>query len=138
MARFAARSHVRVGGVKIVIDMNLGKDWIACLEAEGHIAVHWSSVGRPGDDDSEIMQWASINEHAVMTADLDFGKLLASTNAAWPSVIQLRTPNTPPSYSGRLVLEALRQASYEIEVGSLVTIEADRFRVRPLPIKSAF
>jgi predicted nuclease of predicted toxin-antitoxin system len=121
--------------VKIVIDMNLGKDWIACLESGGHIAVHWSSVGRSDDDDSEIMRWASINEHAVLTADLDFGTLLASTNATWPSVIQLRTPNTPPSYSGPLVLEALRQASYEIEAGSLVTIHADRFRVRPLPIK---
>jgi predicted nuclease of predicted toxin-antitoxin system len=122
--------------VKIVIDMNLGKDWVTCLEAGGHSAVHWSSIGAVDDEDSVIMRWAALNEHAVLTADLDFGMLLAETNASWPSVIQLRALNTPPFYSGSLVLEALRQSSLETEVGALVTVYEDRFRVRPLPIKS--
>jgi predicted nuclease of predicted toxin-antitoxin system len=122
--------------VKIVIDMNLGKDWVACLEAGGHSAVHWTSIGAADDEDSVIMRWAALNEHAVLTADLDFGMLLAETKASWPSVIQLRALNTPTSYSGSLVLEALRQSNLETEVGALVTIHEDRFRVRPLPIKS--
>jgi predicted nuclease of predicted toxin-antitoxin system len=123
--------------LRIVIDMNLGKDWIGCLEADGHQAVHWSSVGNPADDDQDIMLWAAANDHVVLTADLDFGTLLAASKAPWPSVIQLRTPNTPPSFAGRLVVEALKNSSSEIESGALVTIDADRFRVRPLPINSA-
>ncbi len=121
--------------MKIVIDMNLGKDWIAFLETGGHAAVHWSSVGTHDDDDADIMHWAASNEHAVLTADLDFGTLLAATQAGWPSVIQLRTRNTLPVFAGPPVLEALKQASHDVETGSLMTIETDRFRVRPLPIK---
>lgn len=121
--------------MNIVVDMNLGKDWVTFLKTAGQGAIHWSDIGLHDDDDADIMMWASVNRHAVLTADLDFGKLLASTNAAWPSVIQLRTPNTLPSFSGHLVVEAVRQASYEIEVGSLMTIDADRFRLRPLPIQ---
>lgn len=121
--------------MKIVVDMNLGNDWIAFLETGGHAAVHWSSVGKDDDDDADIMIWAAANEYAVLTADLDFGTLLASTRADWPSVIQLRTRNTLPVFGGALVLEALKQASNDIETGSLMTIETDRFRVRPLPIK---
>jgi predicted nuclease of predicted toxin-antitoxin system len=123
--------------VKIVIDMNLGKDWVQCLEAGGLAAIHWSSVGKPDADDSDIMEWASANGYAVLTADLDFGTMLAASNAEWPSVIQLRVPNTPSSYSGSLVLKALEQSRHEIEAGALVTIHTDRFRIRPLPLLSA-
>jgi predicted nuclease of predicted toxin-antitoxin system len=134
MARFRAGSAVRDGCVKIVIDMNLGKDWIDRLAANNHEAVHWSSVGNAAAPDGDIMDWASTNSHVVLTADLDFGTLLAASNAAAPSVIQLRTSNTLPDYAGPKVLFALRQAQIDIEEGALVTVDDDRFRVRPLPI----
>jgi predicted nuclease of predicted toxin-antitoxin system len=119
--------------VKIVTDKDLGTDRIVCLPLGGHEVVHWSAVGAQDDDDASIMRWAAANETVVLTADLDFGTLLAASKAPWPSDVQLRTPNTPACYSGALVLEALRQASYYIETGALVTVEATRFRVRPLP-----
>jgi predicted nuclease of predicted toxin-antitoxin system len=120
--------------VKIVIDMNLGTDWIDYLVSAGHGAVHWSSVGSKDDDDAEIMRWALTNGHAVLTADLDFGILLAASKAPWPSVIQVRAANTLPSHAGAFVVEALRQAMCEIEAGALITIHGDRFRIRSLPI----
>ncbi len=120
--------------MKIVIDMNLGLDWAAFLEGAGHEAVHWSAIGRQDDDDADIMRWAAANQHAVLTADLDFGTLLAASQAPWPSIIQLRALKTPPSHSGPLVLEALSQARYDIEAGALVTIQVNSFRIRPLPI----
>jgi predicted nuclease of predicted toxin-antitoxin system len=120
--------------LKIVIDMNLGVDWVICLQHAGHEAAHWSSIGRLDDDDAAIMNWAASNDHAVLTADLDFGTLLAASRIPWPSVIQLRTPKTLASYAGSIVIEALRQCGRDIEVGALITIYADRFRVRPLPI----
>ena len=124
--------------MKIVIDMNLGKDWVECLAAGGQTAMHWSAIGAPDAEDSDIMEWASANGCAVLTADLDFGTMLAASNAEWPSVVQLRVPNTLPSYSGSLVLKALEQSHHDIEAGALVTIHADRFRIRPLPLVSAF
>lgn len=120
--------------MKVVIDMNLGNDWIACLGEAGHEAVHWSSVGGQDDDDSRIMSWAAENGHVVLTSDLDFGTMLAASGAPWPSVVQLRTPRTLPSSSGPLVVETLRQASLDLASGALVTVNASGFRIRPLPI----
>jgi predicted nuclease of predicted toxin-antitoxin system len=121
--------------VKVVVDMNLGTDWIRCLNGAGHEALHWSEVGAQDDDDSEIMGWAVRNGYTILTADLDFGTLLASTGAPWPSVVQIRTPKTlPSSSSGALVLKALEDASVDIDAGALVTIHASGFRTRPLPI----
>jgi predicted nuclease of predicted toxin-antitoxin system len=120
--------------VKVVIDMNLGIDWVDCLQAAGHDAIHWSSIGAEDDDDSHILRWAAEHGYVVLTADLDFGALLATAEAPWPSVIQLRTPRTLPSFSGHLVLEVLRQSRLEIEAGALVSVDPSRFRIRPLPM----
>lgn len=120
--------------MKIVIDMNLGLDWIGCLRDAGHEASHWLSIGRPDDDDADIMNWAAMNGHAVLTADLDFGTLLAASKAPWPSIIQLRTSKTLSSYAGSIVIEALRQARFDVEAGALLTVHSDHVRIRPLPI----
>lgn len=43
------------------------------------------------------MAWARANDYIVFTHDLDFGAMLALTNAESPSVIQVRTQDvTPP------------------------------------------
>jgi predicted nuclease of predicted toxin-antitoxin system len=77
--------------MKIVIDMNLTPLWVDVLTKHGWQAVHWSSIGAPRAKDSEIMNWALTNGHIVFTHDLDFGAILAATQANAPSVIQVRT-----------------------------------------------
>ena len=51
--------------VKLVVDMNLSVEWIAELGKHGWQAVHWSTVGDPGADDSVIMAWAQANQHVL-------------------------------------------------------------------------
>ena len=65
--------------IPLIIDMNLSVEWVDELAAHGWSAVHWSTVGDPRADDSEIMAWAVANGHAVLTHDLDFGTMLAVT-----------------------------------------------------------
>lgn len=117
--------------------MNLGSEWVACLSVDGHDVVHWSSVGEASADDGDIMRWAAAERRAVLTADLDFGKLLAATRSPWPSVVQLRTRNTLVRFAGDKVRTALSATSYELEDGALLTIHSDRFRIRPLPLGTA-
>ena len=85
--------------VKIVIDMNLSPLWVQLLTDAGHEAVHWSRIGAPNASDREIMAWARSNGFIVFTHDLDFGTILASTDAEAPSVFQLRTQDIS-QYSG--------------------------------------
>ncbi|MFN0051417.1 MAG: DUF5615 family PIN-like protein [Planctomycetales bacterium] len=67
--------------MKYLIDMNLSPRWCAVLQFEGWDSVHWSQIGRMSAPDHEIMQWALSNGRVVLTHDLDFGAMLAATQA---------------------------------------------------------
>jgi len=82
--------------IKILVDMNLSPEWVPALVREGWEAVHWSAVGNPRAPDGELMTWAVTHRHIVFTHDLDFGAMLASTQAAGPSVPQLRSQKVLP------------------------------------------
>ena len=73
--------------MKILIDMNLSPDWVGVFVKHEITAIHWSSVGDPRAEDSELMDWARANNHILFTHDLDFGTMLALTGAESPSVI---------------------------------------------------
>lgn len=81
--------------------MNLSPDWVKTLKKDGFDAVHWSTIGDIRAEDTEIMEWARTNNHVVFTHDLDFGMLLALTQAESPSVIQVRTQDVSPSHLGK-------------------------------------
>ena len=70
----------------------------------------------------------------VFTHDLDFGNILAVTQALGPSVIQVRTQDSVPEVIGELVLAAIRKHASLLDRGALVTIEPDKLRARVLPI----
>ncbi|MGB3266117.1 MAG: DUF5615 family PIN-like protein [Microcoleus sp.] len=76
--------------MKILIDMNLSPEWTIVFTKYGIESLHWSTVGDPRATDRVIMEWARVNDYAVFTHDLDFGALLAATQADAPSVIQVR------------------------------------------------
>jgi predicted nuclease of predicted toxin-antitoxin system len=82
--------------LRIVVDMNLSVEWIPLLEGAGWTAIHWSAVGDPRANDATIMAWASTNNYAVFTHDLDFGAALAMTHASKPSVVQVRAQQVLP------------------------------------------
>ncbi|MBD0261422.1 MAG: DUF5615 family PIN-like protein [Tolypothrix sp. Co-bin9] len=120
--------------MKILIDMNLSPDWVPVLESAGFEAVHWSTIGNPSATDKEIMAWALTNDYIVFTHDLDFGTLLAMTQADAPSVIQVRSQDILPAKLGNLVINALRQFQQELEMGALVTVDEAKAKARILPI----
>ena len=120
--------------LSILIDMNLSPDWVDELAAHGWSAVHWSTLGDPKMPDREIMDWALANDHVVFTHDLDFGTMLALTQANGPSVIQVRGQNILPDHLGPIVVAALNQYESELQSGALVVVDEAKSRVRILPI----
>jgi len=79
------------------------------------------------------MAWAKENGHVVFTHDLDFGTLLALTQAEVPSVLQVRAQDIAPTALGPTVAVALRRFEDELGRGALVTVDPARARVRVLP-----
>ena len=118
----------------IVIDMNLSAEWVEVFESEGWTAIHWSCVGDPRAEDREIMEWARTQRHVVLTHDLDFTTTLALTGSSGPSVIQVRTQRVLPEHLRKLVVSAIRSYEQELIGGALVVVEANRSRVRILPL----
>ena len=80
------------------------------------------------------MEWAKSRGYVVFTHDLDFGTLLAMTQASGPSVLQIRGRNVLPEQRGPLVLSTLKQYHQELSDGALVVVEPGKSRVHVLPI----
>jgi predicted nuclease of predicted toxin-antitoxin system len=120
--------------VKILVDMNLSLDWVVLLNPSDIPAVHWSIVGVGDTPDAEIMAWSAANGYVVLTHDLAFGAILAATRGIQPSVVQNRATEVSPTVIGDRVIAALRQAESELGTGAFLTIDADRQRLRILPL----
>lgn len=120
--------------MKIAIDMSLSPVWVEYLRNAGIEVQHWSTLGDPRALDRVIMAYAREHEFVIFTHDLDFGNILAVTNALGPSVIQVRTQDPMPEVVGELVLNAIHEHRALLERGALVTIEPEKLRARILPI----
>jgi len=120
--------------MKILVDMSLSPDWVPFLVDHGFQAVHWSKVGRASAPDREIFDYASKNNFAVFTHDLDFGTLLAMQKTNGPSVLQIRSQDVLPTAIGELVLRAITATYSQLQAGALVTIDPARHRIRLLPV----
>ncbi len=120
--------------LSLLVDMNLSPQWVPVLRKHGWQAVHWSTIGNPGDSDKEIMDWARTNQHVVFTHDLDFGTMLALSHEAGPSVLQVRSEDTLPDYLEEPVVAALNQHESDLSTGALVVVDESRNRIRVLPI----
>lgn len=121
--------------MKILLDMNLSPLWVPVLTQAGFETVHWTKVGTPTAPDSELMLWAKQNRYVVFTHDLDFGDILAATNAEAPSVIQIRDQDIRPESCGSLIISALKQFREQLESGALIVIDQNKVRARILPIR---
>ncbi len=121
--------------LQILVDMNLSPDWIDWFRDQQWPAMHWSEVGDPKASDQIIMEWARTHQHVVFTHDLDFGTMLALTNAGGPSVIQVRAQNIFPEHLGKFVLSALQQHEALLEQGALIVIDEGEARARVLPLR---
>lgn len=122
--------------MKIVVDMNLTPDWLRELHAMGHEAIHRSAVGAIDAPDTAIMEWARVNDYAVMTSDLDFAELLAVSGGEKPSVIQLRLGRHMPMKMAGLLASALIKSELELAAGALLSLDHKTNRLRLLPLKA--
>jgi predicted nuclease of predicted toxin-antitoxin system len=106
---------------------------VAHLAAAGHDAVHAHSIGLAAAPDSTILDTARAQSRIVVTADLDYPRLLALQRADSPGVILFRGG----SYSDQEMLGLLdrvlaRAAVLELE-RSITVVDRSRIRWRRLP-----
>src|SRR5579863_3110700 len=120
--------------MRFVIDMNLSPRLCALFEAEGWDSAHWSDVGSVSASDQQIMQWALGERRIVVTHDLDYGAMLAATQAVGPSVVQVRTQDVRPQLLAPILIPLLRLYESELDGGALLIVDEAKSRVRLLPL----
>ena len=121
--------------MKFLVDNALSPLLADGLCSLGHDAIHGRDRAMAAATDESITEFAASEDRIVITADTDFGTLLAIGGASKPSVIQFRqnTPNEPADQLALLSGNLMRVAD-DLAAGAIVTIENHRIRVRPLPI----
>jgi predicted nuclease of predicted toxin-antitoxin system len=82
-----------------------------------------------------ICDRAAVERRILVSADADFGTLLAVRSSRQPSVIPFRGEGSrKPDALARTLLANLPQLVGSLENGRIVTFEPARVRVRLLPI----
>ena len=120
--------------MRILIDMNLSPVWVQYFTANAFVSKHWSEIGKATDPDRVIFEYANQNGFVVFTHDLDFGAILAATNAKAPSVFQIRSQNLLPEVIGPTVLKCLRDYAGFLISGCLITLFDQKSKIRLLPL----
>jgi predicted nuclease of predicted toxin-antitoxin system len=114
--------------VRFLIDMPLSPTLARWLASQGHEAVHAADLNLERTPDTAILTRAVAETRTVITADLDYPRLLALSEAAEPRLILFRHgKRTESEVIARLVDVLARPEQTEI-TQSILVVDRDRVR----------
>lgn len=121
--------------MRFLVDENLPRQLADLLQASGHDAVHVGEFGLFSAPDPKILEKAREEDRILISADTDFGTILAESQAELPSIILIRRTSNRRAFHLVGMIEAnLPALSEDLESGCVVVFDADRVRVRRLPL----
>ncbi|MBI5762449.1 MAG: DUF5615 family PIN-like protein [Planctomycetes bacterium] len=120
--------------MRFLVDMPLPPFIVEWLNRSCHDAVHASTAGLFISSDDAILSRARAESRIVITADLDYPRLLALSRADGPGLILFRGGE----WTNNELIDRLSRTFESIEERSLgasiVSIDKQRIRRRSLPI----
>ena len=121
--------------MKFLIDQALSPRLASLLTDHGFFAAHVRDLGMAKATDEQILSYAAEKDLVLISADTDFGTLLATSKLTKPSVILFRreASRKADQQIGLLVANLDSFASALTE-GSIVVIHDEVVRIRKLPI----
>ena len=95
---------------------------------------HLREEGLQRATDAEIVKKATKERRTILTCDLDFGDLMATSAEICPSIIVFRLQNERPENVNKRLEQVLEESFDALEKGAIISVEEARHRVRLLPI----
>ncbi len=122
--------------MRFVADMGISMRVVDWLRNAGHDVIHLREQGLQRIPNGDIFQKAHLEQRIVLTFDLDFGEIFASSAGQIVSVILFRLHNTRSAHVIGRLESVLDHWSAELAAGAIVIVEEARHRIRKLPIGS--
>ena len=120
--------------MRFLLAMGLARSTAAVLREHGHDAIHLRELGLRDMADEEIIAKAQAEHRIILTHDLDFGRIVALSQARIPSVITFRLGDIRPATVNTYLSQVLDDFAAALESGALVSVSEQGTRVRRLPV----
>lgn len=120
--------------MKLLVDNALSPLVAQKLHDAGYDAIHVRDLGLATAPDEALFDLAFKEERIILTADTDFGTLLALRQVKKPSVVIFRQSDKRPLRVVDLFLANLPAIKGELEKGAVVVFKDKRIRIRLLPL----
>lgn len=124
--------------MKFLVDNALSFRVALLLSEAGHDAIHVRTYELSAAKDEVILERALQEDRVIVSADTDFGTILAQIQTNKPSFILLRWAGLRyPSDQTRIIIANLPNITHDLLMGAVVVIEPLRVRIRSLPIHNS-
>ena len=120
--------------MRFLLDNNLSPKLAELLRAAGHDVVHVRDIGMASATDSVVIDEARAQGRVLISADTDFGTLLARTHATTPSFCSCGGPADDAPEQAAIILSNLNVVQADLDAGAIVVLGEATLRIRRLPI----
>ena len=120
--------------MRFLLDMPVSRVLIEVLQRHGHEGVHVQDLGLGRSPDSELLATARREAAVVITADLDFPRLLVLSLSEGPGVILFRGGNYSDQEMAALLGQVLETVAPDVLARSVCVVDKRHVRITQLPI----
>ena len=120
--------------MKLLIDMPLPPQLAIALVKMGHDAVHATNVGLDRASDESILKSARSTGQIVITADLDYPRIMSHSKETDPGIILLRGGDFDDQEAKTRLTKVFAKVPEDQIRRSIVVVDRYRIRRRELPL----
>jgi predicted nuclease of predicted toxin-antitoxin system len=121
--------------MRFLLDNHLSPRVTQLLRTAGHDVLHVRDLGMQSATDEVVIGLAQAEDRVLVSADTDFGTLLARSHASAPSFLLMRRASgRRAAEQAALILANCESVRNELAAGAIVVLGEETLRIRRLPI----
>ena len=121
--------------MNFLLDMPVSPSLSSVLENYNYTSVHVSKIDLGTATDLEILEKAREENSIIITADMDFPRMLALSADEGPGLILFRGGNYSDKEMRSLLSNVLEKIDIETLNHSICVVDKKKIRITSLPIK---